>query len=759
MADCTSKYDIDCELQNSPLIANMRAKDQQLQSQVDNIKDELDKNDPSDLEWRGIKQRLDDVEACCEDKQDQINQVNTVISEVGDNITLLKWMITGQEIKMRGLLRQVILDDKYMNFSDWIENVYIPQWESLENKYTQWDIYMNVNQKVWATNATYVCIRHIDSKKPLSANDWQELYYSAPADVIAILWIDPVEVLHPYKHEWVIQINPDKFADMISNLQSLDLSHVDVTLWDVYFNPIIKESVTIQENLTVWNTATVKTLEARNANIDQACITQMTCDTKFTWTPEFNDMIVKWTIDTHDIVADTATIESACINKMSCNTDFSDVIPEFNTANFNVQINTKRLNWEWAHIKKACIEEMVCDTNVSWITIWEWTAQQLTVNQFIQEWGTAVFNWPTEFNDNVILNTVEWDTIFNDVVNAPDINVINRITTKEITVNNTTELNWPVNINSYINYKDSEWRIVCVGNVIENLYRPSFGMFDIIWSGWAGTNNNSNNLLFWLWSDAVWQFNLAQWADAVTLIPLWWNQYWTNQTRLLWDYNYTSPWVELVPSGDTWAQIHFDEKNYAFYTSGWVIRINWWNWEDAWLYTIEFNMTIEFSDISDNTPMNIWSHRAWVVVFDSNNIQDWWYIIDDKTTAAEQLFKYTWSHHHSYYDSDSYSRSENRITWDTVFNIQQPDRCNPSSWWSDVVLRVWNHYTYTKTLTIPVNRNVLVAPYFKPSAWCEDRDLHLNFNIPTWKWNTGSKAQIFVHKVAPLYSKPYEYHC
>jgi hypothetical protein len=74
-----------------------------------------------------LKQRLDDVEACCEDKQDQINQVNTVISEIGDNITFLKGMSTRQDIKIKSLLRNVIIDKTHLNFEDRVENVYIPQ--------------------------------------------------------------------------------------------------------------------------------------------------------------------------------------------------------------------------------------------------------------------------------------------------------------------------------------------------------------------------------------------------------------------------------------------------------------------------------------------------------------------------------------------------------------------------------------------------------------------------------------------------------
>lgn len=741
MADCTPMYDIECDLQNSSTISWLKAKDQQLQTQVNDLKHEINKRDPEDWGWRGIKQRLDDVEACCEDKQDQINQVNTVISEMGDNITLLKGMSTRQDKKIKSLLRNVILDEIYLNFSDRVENVYLPQWESLENKYTQWDIYINVNQKIWATNAVYICVRSWNSKKPLSANDWQELYYSAPADVISILGIDPVKVMHPYKHERVISIDPDKLGDLMANMKTLDLSKVDVTLWDVYFNPMIKESVTIQENLTVWWETTVNILEWKKAHIKSACIDEMTCDTKFTWTPEFVDAKVTWTLDTHDVVSDVATIGDACIEHMTCNTNFKDVIPEFNTANFGVQINTKRIDWEWAHFKKACIEEMVCDTKVTEFTADEWDIKVANVETLIQTWGTAEFNWPVEFNWTVELNVVEWDTTFNDVVNAPDVNISNNTKTENITVNNVTELNWPVNINWYINYKDEWGQNVCIGNVMENLFRPSFWLFWIEWSWMADASNGDNNILFWLGSDAVGKFNDAQWANKVKLIPLGGSN---NSTELHWDSVATTPGVEMISFGN-----------------GSAIQINWDNWEDAGIYTIHFNMTIEFDDISDNTPMNIWSHRAGVVVYDEDNIGEWWFIIDDKTTAAEQLFKYEWTHKHSYFDSDTWeysSWSRTRESENVTFKVENPDRCNPSNGWSDVVLRCGNHYTYTKTLTIPVTKRVIVAPYFKPSAGCANKGVHLKFNIPTWVWNTGSRAQIWIKKEANLW-RPKEYHC
>lgn len=737
MTDCCSNvYDIECDINNSKAVRQLKAKDKQLQSQIDTINQKLS----DEWEW-SIGKRLDDVEACCEDKQDKIDQANTVISEMGDNITLMKSMVTRQDIKINSLLRNVVLDETYLNFSDWVENVYIPQWESLENKYIQWDIYMNVNQDIWATNATYVCIRHYNSKNPLSANDWQELYYSAPSDVQAILGIDPVEVMHPYKHEWLITINPDKLADMLWQLKALDLSNVNLTLWEVYFDPVIKESLTIQENLTVWNTTTVNKLEWQNAHIRKACIDEMTCDTNFTWTPVFLDAKLNWSLDAHDVVADVATIDNACVNKMTCNTDFTDVIPEFWTANVQTQLNTNRLEWNWAHIKKACIEEMVCDTIIPWAEIWDWEVTNLTVENFVQEWWTAVFNWPTEFTWPVEINVVEWDVNFHDVIYAPDINIDNSVHTNDITVNNTTTLNWPVNINSYINYRDEWWKQVCVWNALENLFMPSYWLFKIHWWWAAYAGNWSTNILYWLWSDWIRSFNQNQWADAVPYISVW-TQSWLyeNNTYLEWDEDNATPWVEL--NYDTW-----------------YILIHWENPDYEWLYTIEFNMTIWFDDISENVPYNIWSHRAWVVVYNRDNLR--WRIIDDKCEAQEHLYKYTFTHTHDYYDSDTWedsSGSRNRTTQPYVFNIQNPDRCNPSWWWSDVILRVWRYYTYTKTLTIPVKGINIVAPYFKPSAGCQWRWVHFFFSIPEWVWNTWSEAQIFVHKVSNLWI-PKEYHC
>lgn len=657
----TFEFDYECDIKNSPTIKKLEAKDAQLQMQVNNLNDTINKRTETwGVEQKWIKQRLDDVEAGLEDKQDQIDQTNTVISEIGDNIALLKWMSTRQDEKIAALQKNVILDETYFNFEDWVENVYLTQWGALVNKFTEWDLYINANQDVAATNATYVCVRPAWSTAPLSADDWQVLYYSAPADMMTILWIDPVKVTHPYKHEWVISIDPNRLSDMLAQVKSLDLSKVDVTLWEVYFEPIFKENATIQENLTVWNTTTTKDLEA-----------------------------------------DTAYIKKACIKEFTCDPDFKNVEPEFWEATFN-NITTKTE-----------------------------TVNQLNVNEIKTD---VHFTW---------VPTFEWEVVFTDPIEAPNADISQKLTVNHIEVHNDTHLNWSVNINWYLNYTDPgdpEAPSICVDNALKNLFRPSYWLFTITWS-WQAPYDSPNNLVFWLWSDAIALFNNAQWADAVQLVPLGPN----NRTNLVWDEKHTTPWVQKRALWQ-WR----------------CIQINGNNWQDSWLYKIDFNMTIEFDD---DPEMNIWSHRAWVVVYEEWNLDNA-FIIDDKTTAWHDKFKFTYEHSHWYYDCNDWdysSGSRNRTTNPVKIEFTDWDRCNPSWVWSDVVERVWNHYTYTKSLVLPVTTMVIVAPFFKPSAWCNNKTLKLWFKIPEWKWNTWSTAQVFVHKISSLYEEnwwvPYEYNC
>ena len=66
-------------------------------------------------------------------------------------------------------------------------------------------------------------------------------------------------------------------------------------------------------------------------------------------------------------------------------------------------------------------------------------------------------------------------------------------------------------------------------------------------------------------------------------------------------------------------------------------------------------------------------------------------------------------------------------------------------------------------MMVPITWKFLVAPFFKPSAWCASGSVHVKFSIPNGTWQTGTKAQIFVQKIAdikdPNNPVPYEYYC
>ena len=278
---------------DSQLIKELKDKDSQLQKEIDEILEDI---------WPGsdILKRLTDLEACCEESKETDDSTSSQINEINANITLLKGRNVRQDKIIESFQRNIIMDDTYLNFQDWLENVYLPNIDSLSNKYKAWDIYINVNQDVAATNATYIFIRYPDSEEEPGAIDWQELYYSSPADVLTILGIDPVEVEHPFKHERVIKVNEDKLRDMIESLPRLDLSSVELNLWVIYEKPVYKNDVTIEFNLTVeWDThlnnvyidnhTETKTLKTENLNV-----TNITNSPVFNNSVTVNENITAW---------------------------------------------------------------------------------------------------------------------------------------------------------------------------------------------------------------------------------------------------------------------------------------------------------------------------------------------------------------------------------------------------------------------------------------------------------------------------------
>lgn len=237
-------------------IANWKVQDTNLAGQIGDVASRVST----------VYDKIDELE---EDHNNQDSQIN----EINSNISMLKWWNVRQDAKIKALGVRVINDELYNNFQEWLESVYLPQAEAVVNKYHRGDIYINSNPSIAATNATYINVRGENDTTPASAADRQEVYYSSPADVLSILWIDPIEIEHPFKHEWVVKVNPTKLETMIEWLDRLDLSDVIVSLGDVRWTPVFNVAVTFKENVIAEKDVESKTLHVTdNAEIDKAVV-------------------------------------------------------------------------------------------------------------------------------------------------------------------------------------------------------------------------------------------------------------------------------------------------------------------------------------------------------------------------------------------------------------------------------------------------------------------------------------------------------
>ena len=252
-----------CEAINDcDTIKAMKVKDSQLASAVANVQDSI-----TEIRWNesDLNQRMDTIEWTQGSQGDVIDQVNTEISG-------LKTEYIRVVNKIKSLWMHVVLDDHFTTFEDWVENVYIPNADAAVNEYKEGTWYFNTNPSIDSEQSAYINVRKEWNTSEYGINDWYKLPYNLPT--LAIIGIDPIKVVHPYRWRFEVGIDPIKLADLIANLDSLDLSDVKVYLWDVYLDWVIKESLHIQEDLTVDNATTTKELTVTHAaTIADASIT------------------------------------------------------------------------------------------------------------------------------------------------------------------------------------------------------------------------------------------------------------------------------------------------------------------------------------------------------------------------------------------------------------------------------------------------------------------------------------------------------
>ena len=643
-----------CEaLDDCQTIKNLKSKDVNLQHQIDQLVIEKNKLIEKDND---LQNQIDENNARDDSQDSIITQINTEISSLKtDYITVIN--------KLNSLWVNVILDEDYTNFEEWIENVYVPACWLAENEFSEWDWYINSNPSLDSENWVYVNIRDKDSTEPCSINDWYKLPYDIPE--LAIIGIDPIKVVHPYKWRFEVSIDQDKLADFISKLDHLDLSTVKLYLGDVYLDWVIKESLHIQEDLTVDNNTNTQNLNvSKNANIqnlyaEEWCIKVHKCDEKFLW-----DVNIEW-----DINAINAHYDG------NVNVDWW----------VNVEWHTET---DTIHAREWCIEKFTCDTDHTWY------------------------------------NIINWDTVINNsTTNTPT------VLTQHIHVTQDAHFDWNIVINSNsFNLTDPDtWETVCMQNLAKNAFTPSYWFFTLEWS-WVLSEWRTSSSVVWLWSDWVLRFHDSQRDIDRNSVYVW--KQWTN---IVWDEENATSWVWMDPVTK-------------------FITINWSNPDYAWVYQISMQMVIRFAKEDQTWYKNIYAHRAWFVVYNSalTNRK----IYDDKHATWDD--DWTYKHSHSYTDyacecwSTTRTTSENSMRSFRIWNDNQ--------WYSDFHPNSDDHYTYTVNVTIPINEDMLLAPYLKVSSWVEWMPVVWKFEIMNWQWVSWWNAALSVVKIANVW-KPVDIHC
>ena len=206
--------------------------------------------------------------------------------------------------------------------------------------------YFNTNPSIDADTSAYINIRKEWDTSPYSINDWYRLPYNLPA--LAIIGIDPVKVVHPYKGRFEVSLDANKLADFISKLDHLDLSQVKLYLGDVYLDCVIKESLHIQEDLTVDNTINTQNLNvSANADIDHLHATEGQIETHH-WPERFLDDVtmnaalnVDWALNALSVTAINA------VNAASANITNTVNAWTVNATNWHIQNHTWNENFNW----------------------------------------------------------------------------------------------------------------------------------------------------------------------------------------------------------------------------------------------------------------------------------------------------------------------------------------------------------------------------------------------------------------------------
>lgn len=673
-----------CEcLETCEVTQSLRAQDKYLSSLIQQNENEINR-------IKGKNKSQDDEIQWLKDKD---KSQDSVINMINTEISWLKTEYINVMNQLEWLWVHVILDEDYLSFDEWCQNVYIPNCATENNKFKEWDWYFNGNQSIAADQAVYVNVRPEDSTEPCSADDWYRLPYSLP--VLEVIWIDPVYVSHPYKWRFEVWIDKRKLADVIADMETLDLSNVKVYLWDVYLDWVIKESLKIQENLVVWDHIETKNLtvkehiETDTIHAKEWCIEEITCDTTFDKNVNINKSLnVVWNIDVSNIKVDSTT--------------------ETTELNVHHHIETESI-----HANEGCIEHFTCDTDHGWNTI------------------------------------ITWDTIID---NSSVTTIVNNV--QQMNVTEHTHLWWDVTIvsNSFNLIDPETWEKTCLQNLAYNSFNPSYWFFEFKWSADFTAKNSHSTTVVWLWSTLIESFNNYQNKNLPSLQQC--ESVWVQWTTVTWDKEHATSWVWMLPVSWVWECIYINwwESDYS-----WIYRISfqltlWFNHTNVDHTSCEnvyahraWVVVMKLSDVLAPQNYKVYDdkHAAWRDVWDLTLTHHHFYNdydYDDIRWSNNRLNVPT---------TDTEIKVKSRTT---TSNSQS------SNFDYRPVIRSDDHYTYTVTVDIPVAEKTVLAPFVKLSSWFASESIRWSFDITDWQRVSWWLSRLSIVKISNL-AWPHELHC
>lgn len=168
--DNTPEMDIENNIANSATIDSIK-------KDIKEIKDRISQIEITSIE--DVVSKINSLQASVDIMSEDNDSQSFIINEIRETLAVLKDAFIKHQNAIKSLETKVIKDDEYLNFKEWVNNVYLRNAGDSMNTFTRGDIYINCNKNIAAVNSAYINVRSINSTEPYSAEDRQAMYHAS----------------------------------------------------------------------------------------------------------------------------------------------------------------------------------------------------------------------------------------------------------------------------------------------------------------------------------------------------------------------------------------------------------------------------------------------------------------------------------------------------------------------------------------------------------------------------------------------------